>query len=52
MEVIEIIEQKDGSAIVELDVTEDEKQMLLNVGFETILRHGMELMTIKEQKDD
>ena len=47
MEVIEIKEQSDGSAIVELDVTEEEKQMLLNVGFETMIRRGMEIM-----KDD
>jgi len=36
MEVIEIKEQKDGSAIVELDITEEEKNLLINVGFNTI----------------
>jgi len=41
MEVIEFKEQEDGSAIIELDITEDEKQMLLNLGFETMIRWGM-----------
>jgi hypothetical protein len=48
MEVIEIKEQEDGSAIVELDVTEDEKQMLMNIGFETMIRQGMNTMEIKQ----
>lgn len=44
MEVIEIKEQKDGSAIVELDITEEEKNLLINVGFNTMLKKGITLM--------
>ena len=48
MEVIEIKEQEDGSAIVTLDVTDEDKELLMQVGFETIIRQGMELSSLKQ----
>lgn len=44
MKIIEVKEQEDGSAIIELDVTEDEKQLLMELGFDTMIRRGIELM--------
>lgn len=38
MEVISIKEQEDGSAIVELDVTQEEKHMLIEVGFNSVIK--------------
>ncbi len=43
MEVICIVDNPDGSATVELDVTKEDLQMLAEVGFNEILRRGMEL---------
>ena len=43
MEVIKINEQDDGSAIVELEITEEEKDLLIEVGFNELVRKGMEL---------
>lgn len=56
MEVINTVEQEDGSLIVELDLTKEDEAMLLNLGFETLMRNGMSMMdfeksTKKEIKD-
>ena len=41
MEVLKITEQDDGSAIIELDMTDEEKQFVLDIGFQTILKEGI-----------
>lgn len=41
MEVICIVDNPDGSATVELDVTKEDLLMLAEVGFNEILRQGL-----------
>jgi hypothetical protein len=40
----DVIDQPDGSGIVELDIDEEGKMYLMELGFEVILRRGMESM--------
>ena len=42
MKVIEFTERVDGSAVIELDLTEEEKTALVEVGFITLLTEMME----------
>ena len=46
----ELIEQEDGSAIAELDVDNDGKLYLMQLGFEALLMRGIE--TMKAERDD
>ena len=48
MKVIDTIEQEDGSLIVELDLTKEDEAMLLNLGFETLMRNGMSMMDFEK----
>lgn len=41
MNVIKITDQPDGSAIVEVEMTEQEKDMFIEIGFITALKEGM-----------
>jgi len=41
MKVIEIKEQPDGSAIVEVEMSEEEKDVCIEIGFLTMLKEGM-----------
>ena len=42
MQVISITEQPDGSAIVELEMTETEKDVMIEYAFLDIMRKGIE----------
>ena len=46
----ELIEQDDGSAIAELDVDNDGKLYIMQLGFEALLMRGIE--TMKAERDD
>ena len=46
----ELIEQDDGSAIAELDVDNEGKLYLMQLGFEALLMRGIE--TMKAERDD
>jgi hypothetical protein len=41
MEVINYIEQPDGGAEVHLDMTEDEAELLINLGLKTLLKQAI-----------
>ena len=41
MEVIDLTEHEDGSATVVLDVTEQEKSLLIQVGFVQVLKDSI-----------
>ena len=50
IEVIsELIEQPDGSGIVEIDFDEEGKTYLLQLGFETLLKRAIEVMKKEDQ---
>lgn len=51
MEVINIEEQEDGSAIVTFNMTEEENNMLVGFAVNTILKEQIEKME-KEQKNE
>ena len=40
MKILEIIDQPDGSAIVEVEMTEKEKDMCIEIGFLKMLEEG------------
>lgn len=44
MKVLSVTDQPDGSAIVEMDMDEDEVKLFMEVGFNKILRDSMEEM--------
>jgi hypothetical protein len=46
----DLIDQPDGSAIAELDVDEEGKQYLMQLGFETLIRRGLD--RAKREKDN
>ena len=46
----EVVDQPDGSGLCELDIDEEGKQYLMQLGFEVVLIRGMEAMK-KEYKD-
>lgn len=46
----ELIEKDDGSAIAELDVDNEGKLYLMQLGFEALLMRGIE--TMKAERDD
>jgi hypothetical protein len=41
MKVIQIEEQPDGSALVTVDMSEEEKDTCIEIGFLTMLKEGM-----------
>jgi hypothetical protein len=41
VKVLEIKEQPDGSAIIEVEMTNEEKDMLIEAGFLSLLMKGM-----------
>ena len=43
MKVISITEQEDGSAIAEIEMTQDEKELFIEVGILTAIREGMKV---------
>ena len=45
----DIVDQPDGSGMVELDLDEEGKQYLIQLGFELLLRRGMDAM--KQDKE-
>ena len=47
----DIIDQPDGSGIAELDVDEEGKMYLMQLGFEYLILHGIEAIK-KERADD
>ena len=48
----DVKDQPDGSGIVELDIDEEGKMYLMELGFEVVLRRGMEAMKKEiEQKE-
>jgi len=51
MKIVEIKDQPDGSAIVEVDMTEAEQNMLIEIGFLQVLREGIERIE-KEHADN
>jgi hypothetical protein len=46
----DIIDQPDGSGIAELDIDEEGKMYLMQLGFETLISRGIDL--IKREKND
>jgi hypothetical protein len=46
----DLIDQPDGSAIAELDIDEDGKMYLMQLGFETLLLRGLTLA--KREKEN
>jgi len=46
----ELIEQKDGSAIAELDLDNEGKLYLMQLGFEVLIKRGIE--TMKAEHND
>ena len=46
----DIIDQPDGSGIAELDIDEEGKMYLMQLGLETLLMRGMD--TIKKERAD
>jgi hypothetical protein len=42
VEVVSIDEHEDGSATLQVDMDEETKAMLINIGFETLIRKAME----------
>jgi hypothetical protein len=42
IEVVSIEEHEDGSAILQVDMDEETKDLLINVGFETLIRKALE----------
>lgn len=50
MEVISIEEQEDGSAIVNLNMTEEENNMLVGFAVNTILKDQIEKMEKENKK--
>lgn len=46
----ELIDQPDGSAIAELDVDEEGKMYLMQLGFEALILRGLEV--VKKEKEN
>jgi hypothetical protein len=46
----DLIDQPDGSAIAELDVDEEGKMYLMQLGFETLIRRGLD--RAKKEKEN
>ena len=42
IEVVTIDEHEDGSATLQVDMDEETKDLLINVGFETLIRKALE----------
>lgn len=47
----ELIDQPDGSAIAELDVDEEGKMYLMQLGFERLILRGLTLAKREKQND-
>jgi len=47
----EIVDQPDGSGLCELDIDEEGKQYLMQLGFEVLLLRGMDAMTEAEKNE-
>lgn len=43
MNVLKITDQPDGSAIIEVEMTEAEKDMCIEIGFITMVKEGMKV---------
>ena len=50
MEVSNFIDQEDGSAICNLEMDREAKEFLINQGFVTILKHGLENFELEFEK--
>ena len=42
LEVVSMEEHEDGSATLQVDMDEETKDLLINVGFETLIRKALE----------
>ena len=52
MEILEIKEQEDGSALVTLDLTREEQRLLIEKGFNTVLIEYIEKEKRKKNGED
>jgi hypothetical protein len=48
----DLIDQPDGSAIAELDVDEEGKQYLMQLGFERLILRGIDIAKKEKQSGD
>ena len=48
----DVVDQPDGSGLVELDTDEEGRQYLMQLGFEVILRRGMDSLKKEQYQKD